>query len=65
MSADDPLDRLIADWLSDRISPDDFRTLDARLRTDPAARAALRRAASPAAGPAPGSWPHSGARGCS
>jgi transmembrane sensor len=46
MSPDDPLDRLIADWLSDRISPDDFRTLDARLRTDPAARAALRRTAS-------------------
>ena len=46
MSPDDPLDRLIADWLSDRISPDDFRTLDARLRTDPAARAALRRNAS-------------------
>jgi anti-sigma factor RsiW len=46
MSPEDPLDRLIADWLSDRISPDDFRTLDARLRTDPAARAALRRTAS-------------------
>ena len=46
MSPDDPLDRLIAEWLSDRISPDDFRTLDARLRTDPAARAALRRTAS-------------------
>ena len=46
MSPDDPLHRLIADWLSDRISPDDFRALDARLRTDPAARAALRRAAS-------------------
>lgn len=46
MSPDDPLDRLIADWLSDRISPDDFRTLDARLRTDPAARAALRHTAS-------------------
>lgn len=46
MSADDPLDRLITDWLSNRISSDDFRTLDARLRTDPAARAALRRTAS-------------------
>jgi len=46
MSPDDPLHRLIADWLSDRISPDDFRALDARLRTDPAARAALRRTAS-------------------
>jgi len=46
MSPADPLDRLIADWLSDRISPEDFRTLDARLRTDPAARAALRRTAS-------------------
>ena len=46
MSPDDPLDRLIADWLSDSISPEDFRTLDARLRTDPAARAALRRTAS-------------------
>ncbi|MCX6941829.1 MAG: FecR domain-containing protein, partial [Verrucomicrobia bacterium] len=46
MSPDDPLDRLIADWLSGSISPEDFRTLDARLRTDPAARAALRRTAS-------------------
>ena len=46
MSPDDPLDRLIADWLSDSITPEDFRTLDARLRTDPAARAALRRTAS-------------------
>jgi transmembrane sensor len=46
MSPEDPLDRLIADWLSDRITPEDFRTLDARLRTDPAARAALRRTAS-------------------
>jgi len=46
MSSEDPLDRLIAEWLSDRITPEDFRTLDARLRTDPAARAALRRTAS-------------------
>ena len=46
MSPEDPLDRLIADWLSDSITPEDFRTLDARLRTDPAARAALRRTAS-------------------
>jgi transmembrane sensor len=46
MSPADPLERLIADWLSDSISPEDFRTLDARLRTDPAARAALRRNAS-------------------
>ena len=46
MSPEDPLDRLIADWLSDSITPEDFRTLDARLRTDPAARAALRRNAS-------------------
>jgi transmembrane sensor len=46
MSPADPLARLIADWLSDRISPEDFRTLDARLRADPAARAALRRTAS-------------------
>ena len=45
MSSDEQLDRLIADWLGDTISADDFRTLDARLRTDPAARAALRRAA--------------------
>jgi len=43
MSPADPLERLIADWLSDAISPEDFRALDARLRTDPAARAALRR----------------------
>lgn len=42
----DPLERLIADWLGDAISPEDFRALDARLRTDPAARAALRRNAS-------------------
>ena len=46
MIPDDPLDRLIADWLSNSITPEDFRTLDARLRTDPAARAALRRNAS-------------------
>ena len=46
MSPEDPLDRLIADWLSNSITPEDFRTLDARLRTDPAARAALRRTAS-------------------
>ncbi|MBL9212223.1 MAG: FecR domain-containing protein [Opitutaceae bacterium] len=45
MSPGDPLDRLIADWLDNTISPEDFRALDARLRTDPAARAALRRAA--------------------
>ncbi len=45
MSPDDPLERLIADWLGNTISPEDFRTLDARLRADPAARAALRRAA--------------------
>ncbi len=41
----DPLERLIADWLGNAISPEDFRVLDLRLRTDPAARAALRRAA--------------------
>jgi transmembrane sensor len=41
----DPLERLIADWLDGTISPADFRALDARLRTDPAARAALRHAA--------------------
>ena len=46
MSPDDQLDRLIADWLTGAISPEDFRTLDARLRADPAARAALRRTAS-------------------
>ncbi len=46
MSPADPLERLIADWLGDTISPEDFRALEARLRTDPAARAALRRAAS-------------------
>lgn len=46
MSPADPLERLIADWLSNAISPEDFRTLDARLHTDPAARAALRRTAS-------------------
>jgi transmembrane sensor len=46
MSPADPLERLITDWLGDTISPEDFRALDARLRTDPAARAALRRAAS-------------------
>ncbi len=45
MSSDEQLDRLIADWLGDVISAEDFRTLDVRLRTDPAARAALRRAA--------------------
>ena len=50
MSPVDPLDRLIADWLSNSITPEDFRTLDARLRTDPAARAALRRNASLDAG---------------
>jgi anti-sigma factor RsiW len=45
MSPADPLDRLIADWLSNAISPEDFRALDERLRTDSAARATLRRAA--------------------
>ncbi|MBL9187067.1 MAG: FecR domain-containing protein [Opitutaceae bacterium] len=45
MSPADPIERLVADWLGDAISPEDFRALDARLRTDPAARAALRRAA--------------------
>ena len=45
MSPGDPLERLIADWLGGAISPEDFRALDARLRADPAARAALRRAA--------------------
>ena len=45
MSPGDPLERLIADWLGNTISPEDFRDLDARLRGDPAARAALRRAA--------------------
>lgn len=45
MSADDPLPRLIADWLGGTISPEDFRLLDARLARDPAARAAFRRAA--------------------
>jgi transmembrane sensor len=45
MSPADPLDRLIADWLSNAISPEDFRVLDERLRTDSAARATLRRAA--------------------
>jgi transmembrane sensor len=45
MSAGAPLERLIADWLGNTLSPEDFRVLDARLRTDPAARAALRRAA--------------------
>jgi len=45
MSPADPLERLIADWLGNTISPEDFRILDARLRADPAARATLRRAA--------------------
>ncbi len=41
----DPLDRLIADWLHGTITPEDFPLLDRRLREDPAARRALRRAA--------------------
>jgi hypothetical protein len=41
----DSLEQLIADWLQGTISPDDFRALDRRLRDDPAARRALRRAA--------------------
>lgn len=45
MTPDDPLKRLIAEWLANRISPEDFCALDARLRVEPAARAALRRAA--------------------
>ena len=45
MSPGDPLEHLIADWLGGAISPEDFHALDARLRADPAARAALRRAA--------------------
>jgi len=45
MKPDDTLERLIADWLGDTISPEDFRALEARLCADPAARAALRRAA--------------------
>jgi transmembrane sensor len=45
MNPGEPLERLIADWLGGGISPEDFHALDARLRTDPAARAALRRAA--------------------
>jgi transmembrane sensor len=41
----DPLERLIADWLQGTITPGDFAQLDRRLRDDPAARRALRRAA--------------------
>lgn len=42
---EDPLDRWLADWLHGTISPADLRALEARLLADPAARAALRRAA--------------------
>ena len=42
---DPKLDRLIADWLHDQISPEDFQTLDRRLREEPAARTVLLRVA--------------------
>ena len=45
MPPTDPLDRLIADWLQGTITTQDFSLLDRRLRDDPAARRALRRAA--------------------
>lgn len=42
---DSELERLIAEWLSEQISPEDFQILNRRLREDPEARSALRHAA--------------------
>ena len=41
----DPLQRLINDWMSGGISPEDIAQLDRRLHEDPSARRMLRRVA--------------------